>query len=84
MQKPPLIVADTKASLWLLNAHLQAAVEKVCGCAIGREPVAMQQEVVYFVGKDKLLEFDAALAQPRHKIHRLREVHVPVVVPVNE
>src|SRR5690242_13243283 len=51
---------------------------------IGGKPVAMQKKIVNLVGEDELLDFDALLAKARGEVHGLREIHVAIVVAVDE
>src|SRR5579864_928066 len=62
----------------------QMAVEEIGGSAIAGKPVAIQQEIVNVVGENKLLDGDAAGAQPGDEVDGLREVDVTVVVAVDE
>src|SRR5439155_11190971 len=64
---------------------LELAIEEIGGSFVAGEPVAMEQEIVNFVGEDELLDFDVALGpEAGDKIDGLREVDVAIVVAVNE
>lgn len=51
------------------TSAFQVTPQKFVGRRIGPQPVAVQQEVVDFVGEDELLEVDALLAQGFGKLH---------------
>src|SRR5712692_10952298 len=59
-------------------------VEEIRRGAVSCEPGAMHQETVNFVGEDEFLDFYALLPQPRRQVHRLGEVHVAVVITLDE
>src|SRR5215467_6226376 len=44
----------------------------------------MQEKVVDLVGKNQLLDAHSALPQSRNQVHSLGEIHVSVVIAVNE
>ena len=52
-----------------VTSVFQVTPKKFVGCRIGFQPVAVQQEVVDFVGEDELLEVDALPAQGFGKLH---------------
>ena len=58
-------------------------VEKVGRRVIRAQPIFVQQQLMNFVGINYLLEVDSLRAQPAHKIYRLRELDVAIVVAVN-
>src|SRR5690242_2111580 len=64
--------------------RFQFAIEKIGAGFICLHPVLMQQEVMNFVGENELLEMDPLLAQRPRKFYRLREIHIAVVVAVNQ
>src|SRR5258706_12626870 len=60
------------------------AVKEIAGGSISGEPVAMQQKIVHVIRENELLDNDAASAQARDEIDRLREVDVAIVIAVDE
>src|SRR5260370_15836534 len=60
------------------------AVEEIARRMVGRKPILVQQKIVYVIGENQLFDLDALLAEACDEIHRLGEVDVAVVVPVNE
>src|SRR5438105_14778613 len=51
---------------------------------VGREPVAVEEEVVHLIGEDELLELDVLLAQTPREVNHLAEGDVAVVVALYE
>ena len=60
------------------------AVEDIACRVIGRKPIPVQQKIVHVIRENELFNLDALCAEQRHEVHRLREVDVTVVVPMNE
>jgi hypothetical protein len=52
--------------------------------AVRFRPVPLQQEIMYLVGENQLLEWRALLPKRFDEHYRLRERHVPVIVSVNQ
>src|SRR5262249_57421099 len=48
------------SAMALFWRHLEMPVEEIDGGTVGGDPMAMEQEVVDLVGKNELLDFDAA------------------------
>src|SRR6266567_786177 len=61
----------------------QLARKKVGAGVVGADPIAAQQEVVDFVGKDKFLEFNLLTTESFDELDGLGERHVAVVVAVD-
>ncbi len=59
-------------------------VEEIAGRVIGRKPISVQQKIVHVIRENELLDLHALFAEPRHEVHRLREVDVAVVVTMDE
>src|SRR6266404_5137013 len=55
-------------------------VKEVRRCVISSEPVLMTKEIVNLVREDQFFELDAALTQLAHKLDRLVERHISIVV----
>lgn len=62
----------------------QSVIKKFAGGAVGFEPRMMEQKVVNFVGENELLDVHAARPQPGDQVHGLCEIHVAIVVAMNE
>ena len=60
------------------------AVKKIAGRMVSSQPIAVQKKSVHVVGKNQLFDFHVFRPQPRHQIDGLREVHIAIVVAVNE
>ena len=46
--------------------------------------MAMKQKIMHVIGEDELLDFHAAFAETSDQIDGLGEIHVAVVVAMNE
>src|SRR5262249_59575082 len=62
----------------------QRAIEEIAGGMVGAQPGAMQQEIVNFIREDELFDMDIALTQARDQVNGLCEIHVAVVIAVDE
>src|SRR6185312_16939275 len=64
--------------------RFQLSAKEIGASLVGLHPVAMQQEVVNFIGEYQLFEVDPLFPQRSCKFHGLRETYVAVVVAMNQ
>src|SRR6266513_5331102 len=67
-----------------ISGGLEMPIEEIAGRVIRRQPIFVQQKIVHVIRKNELLDLYALLAEARHQIYCLREIHIAVVIPVNE
>src|SRR5258708_35780220 len=67
-----------------ISGSLEMAIEEIACRMIARKPVPVQQKIMHVIRENELFDFHAFFAQPRHEVHRLREVDVAYGVTMNK
>lgn len=58
--------------------------KEIRGRRIGRQPIAMQQEVVDLVRKYEFFDVDSLLAQSLRELDCLRKLNIAIIVTLNQ